>query len=206
MGSAIYAGRMLGVSLQNFNQPAVIFAIGIAVLLWTVMRIRRRTKARGNKPFGGTPMVPASAAERAPTRNSVQDVAALTEELNRLMIEMHEAARRIAAQIDNRFTKLDDLIKQADARIAALDGKSVSPNGISDPAVSKPKPRPVEAASLSANAPSESDPQTDARHIAIYALADAGKSTTTIAQELHRPIGEIELILNLRSPTTPGRR
>ena len=44
----------------------------------------------------------------------------------------------------------------------------------------------------------ETAPQLDARHVAIYALADGGKAPHDIARELDRPKGEIELILALR--------
>lgn len=42
--------------------------------------------------------------------------------------------------------------------------------------------------------------KTDDRHAEIYRLADGGRTSRQIAQELDRPYGEVELILHLRSP------
>jgi hypothetical protein len=38
----------------------------------------------------------------------------------------------------------------------------------------------------------------DPRHVAVYQLADQGLTINAIAQQVDRPMGEIELILALR--------
>jgi len=99
-------------------------------------------------------------------------------QMQNVLVELSEMARQITAQIDTRAAKLEALIREADEKIATM--KSNAP-----PALPMPPP---------ANAMPISDP----RHAQVYALADQGRSSTEIAQQLHRPSGEIELILALR--------
>lgn len=101
-------------------------------------------------------------------------------EMQNVLVEMSEMARQIAAQIDTRAARLETLIRQADERIAAM-------NAAMSPASAKP---PAQGESTS--------PAIDPRHAQIYALADQGRSSKDIAQQLNRPSGEIELILALR--------
>ncbi len=42
------------------------------------------------------------------------------------------------------------------------------------------------------------EPRIDPRHAEVYMLADQGRSSRQIAQQLQRPEGEVELILALR--------
>ncbi len=110
---------------------------------------------------------------------------AIERQMQNALVEMAEMARQISAQIDTRAAKLEELIRQADQRIAAM--KSQPPERTSAP--------PALAPELSSPPePAVADP----RHAQIYALADQGHSSRDIAQQLNRPSGEIELILALR--------
>lgn len=70
------------------------------------------------------------------------------------------------------------LIREADEKIAAMKSPPSAPPPRAEPA-----------------AP---ELPGDPRHAQVYALADQGRSSNEIAQQLHRPSGEIELILALR--------
>ena len=134
------------------------------------------------------------------------DVRAIAEELNGLMVELHEASRRVAAQVDNRATKLEILLQEADAKIARLEqltGLSTQPPP-ADPASSRDSnPLTVPHADSPSSAPSHSTPTDPPDPRAqIYDLADRGHSPREIAQLLNTQPGEIELILNLRPQHT----
>lgn len=106
-------------------------------------------------------------------------------QMQSLLVEMAEMSRQISAQLDTRAARLEALIEQADARIAALHHGGVT--GASPP------PR----------APDRVDPS----HQHVHALADAGRSVGQIASELGLPKGEVELILALRPrPDTDSDR
>ena len=98
---------------------------------------------------------------------------AVQQQMQNLLVELSELSRQINGQLDARAATLQRLIKEADDRIAQL--KTYPSEGL---------PAPVD--------------RTDARYAEIYRLADAGQSPMQIAQQLHRPQGEIELILALR--------
>jgi hypothetical protein len=112
-------------------------------------------------------------------------------EMQNVLVELSEMARQITAQIDTRSARLEALIRQADERIAAMNAQPPAKGLPSAASTSQAPP-----ASLPPE-PSES-PALDPRHAQVYALADQGRSSKDIAQQLNRPSGEIELILALR--------
>lgn len=103
----------------------------------------------------------------------------LRRDLDELLVELQETSRRISAEVDMRFAKLEAVIRDADRRIAVL-------NRLERQLAEKTGETPAEPA----------DP--DARHAVVYELADAGFSPIEIARDLGKTPGEVELILNLR--------
>jgi hypothetical protein len=103
-------------------------------------------------------------------------------QMNGVLVEMANMARQISAQIDSRSAKLEELIKEADDKIAEL--KSLSSGEIVQETA--PSPRAVQKA------------QEDARHAEVYTLADEGLGAVEIAKRIGRQRGEVELILALR--------
>ena len=77
----------------------------------------------GLRPQCGGLVAPPPLSPRQLRRPALKasDIRAIAEELNSLMVELHEASRRIAAQVDNRATKLEILLQEADAKIARLE-------------------------------------------------------------------------------------
>jgi hypothetical protein len=151
-------------------------------------------------------------------RISLTQQKALEREMNTLVVELHNMARKMSAQLDTRAAKLEQLIADADQRLALLKQLGQIDGDISPaprPAVTEkddaPRMRLVRDEPLETAAkPFETsnlelpDDRPDERHRAIYELADAGLSAPVIAQRLSRPAGEIELILALRPRSAAG--
>jgi cytoskeletal protein RodZ len=94
--------------------------------------------------------------------------------------EQTDAARSLAAALDNKAERLEQLLVQAEDRIAALEAAlaEMDASGRAAP----PQRVPL-------------DPLTRS----VYELADSGCSTVDIARQLDEQIGKVELILALRS-------
>lgn len=148
--------------------------------------------------------------------------------MDELLVQLEEASRRISAQVDTQFERLRAAIRDADERINRLErGRPVhrpaapppsqpveefrpglpAPPPTAPPAA--PAPAAVTRAAVSAVVPTAPPaaatppPPTpaDERRQRIYELADAGMSLVTIADVLQIPVGEVELILSLRTFT-----
>ncbi len=105
--------------------------------------------------------------------------------------ELHDTARRLSAQQDNKAQRLEKLIEDADQRIAAL-GLSAAAAPPATGAVPTPAP-------TAAPAPSNGEQRMDPLTEEIYELADAGRTSVEIAQHLDEQVGKVELILALRA-------
>ena len=170
-GAGMLCG-MLADGIFDYVTPPVLFVTGLAIITWTVVRMRKQAK---RDLASGRTTVPTNSL-------SASDVRHLAEELNTLVAELQDTSRRIAAQIDNRVTKLDILLAEADEKIKRLEAAVTA---------STPLPDSLPAATPPAEA-------SDPRHRRIYELADQGHSPREIAQQVSMPPGEVELILNLR--------
>ncbi len=106
----------------------------------------------------------------------------LRRDLESLMVELQELSRKIGAEIDTRFAKLEAAMRDADRRIASLN-RLARKTGQTPP-------------------PPEDPGEADLRHQIVYELADAGMKAIEIAKELGKTPGEVELILNLRGRTS----
>lgn len=153
----------------------VLVALGIITILYAVMR----------NPFGKKDPL-----SRAPKFASLAQQRSVERQMQNVLVELSEMTRQISAQLDTRAGKLEALMKEADEKIAAL--KAMSASG---PAMTPPS-----AASLASSSQPMATPASslDPRHAQVYALADQGRSSREIAQQLQRPSGEVELILALR--------
>jgi len=119
-------------------------------------------------------------------------------------VKMHETARDLSAQLDSKMSALGHLIRDADRAAARLEtaleaaGGDVRPPGQAES---------LEAAATDDSHPNStpadgSPPEEAAGHRAseeIYTLADYGFDTREIAHRVDMPIGEVELILRLRT-------
>ncbi|UCD27356.1 MAG: hypothetical protein JSV03_09510 [Planctomycetota bacterium] len=103
----------------------------------------------------------------------------ITRDLEDLLVELQELSRRISADIDTKFAKLEAAIRDADRRIAVLN--RLDRHMVDETSVN-----------------SQEAGDHEARHAVIYELADAGFTPVQIAKDLGKSPGEVELILNLR--------
>jgi DNA-binding NarL/FixJ family response regulator len=118
-------------------------------------------------------------------------------DMNGLMVEMLDTARQMTAQLDTRAARLEVLMKEADARLAAL--KAATGSTAAGPTfTSSSSPAPAAPAAPLAVAPPSPETPPDPRHAEVYLMADQGRSPQEIARKLNRPNGEVELILALR--------
>ncbi len=134
---------------------------------------------------------------RAPQFGSLAQQRSTERQMQNLLVQLAEMSRQVSAQLDTRAARLDALIREADEKIARLHETrnkiaSAEPRLQPDPAHSADSQS--YASSSNENAPSVPDP----RHADVYALADEGHDARSIAEQLARPSGEIELILALR--------
>lgn len=126
------------------------------------------------------------------------NVRELTVEIQALLTEVEETARRAAAQVDNRYRKLEQLVLEADdkiQRLEALMAAAQRTGARGDALASTGGAELLSRLRQERGAPSATE---DPAYQPIYRLADAGHCAREIAQELGRQPGEVELILALR--------
>jgi len=136
----------------------------------------------------------------------IREQRGLHQSMDELLLQLEDMSRRIGAQVDTKFAKLETVIRDADERIARLEAilgqsdtkeKSRKPRRAASrrdtPVKSAPDPAPP-----SIGKPAPAIENTDPRFAHVYALADGGTTPIEIAKQLDMPLGEVELILNLR--------
>ncbi len=151
--------------------PALMVIVAAAIGLWTVRRGRRDARQRGDPARRMLEQV----REEREVRNS----------MDTLMIGLEEFTRRLNAQLDTKSAKLECLIRDADQRINKL--RSLASGG----AVAEPGQQAADEDT------SFTVPDTE-QFQQVRSLADDGRSPIQIAQALDMPLGEVELLLNLR--------
>lgn len=175
--------------LQNNILPMIgiiaIIGIGFLMIISVRGKVSRRNSARPS-PRELIEQIKARGLQRSESHVSSAD--------------MVQTTQRLATQLDNKAAKLEVLIKHADDRIALLKklhSKAAAPKPTKPKAEFKkpPTPRPhLEVERQKRPVPQMIDPLTRS----VYNLADYGRSSLEIAQELDEQVGKVELILSLR--------
>jgi len=189
----------------------VMWIVGIILLAFVMLKMTRRKIAKSNKYQNLT------AQERIQRRIEYNKT---FDQMNELMAALAELARQINGQIDTRLKNLEILLQQADEKIqqlAALNGhESSNPDNnnsthinvsetIRDIADQFHHPQ---AHLNNQNFDSEKIPkqqisaeqnqvELSPASREVLDLSQSGMSKIDIAEKLHRPVGEIELILSL---------
>ncbi len=161
---------VIGEPVDGNQFIALLIAAIAGFLLITGIRRKQRERARA---------ADRQPTLRVPTTSTLDSKEKLARDLEQLIGELQDLSRKITAEIDTRFSKLESAIRDADRRIAVLSRLSRTTG-------TKTDERPAE------------DQNEDIRYAIVYELADAGFSPVEIAKDLGRTPGEIELILNLR--------
>lgn len=198
---------------QDSLLPGMLLAAGVIVLVLIMMR----RLARKPKQATSLPTDERLAAVRE------QAIASITP-LERSLAEAEELTRRLAATLDNKADRIDLLIQEADRKLEELNRANAQITRHTPVQTSDRQPRPQRTIdpSLMDRARVEQDraerapddysrheptPQhdqstssngSDPVHHRVWALADDGIPTVEIARSLNQPVGQVELILNLR--------
>ncbi len=185
-------------------QQWVLIVGGFTLLGYFYLRSRG---VRRRDPLSRAPKQVATATDLARHR-------ATERQLESLLVDLEQMSRQISAQLDTRAARLEALLAEADEKIAALDraagrGDGNGLNHGSHRPLHGVEVRGVATSPMSLYAagppvgpePSNLAPPPDGvdRTTAkIYAMADEGRPAAQIAHDIHRPQGEVELILALR--------
>lgn len=149
---------------------------GVLLIVISLLVIVRRSRAQA---------MSLTAAERAERARQVQGV---HRDLERLMVEIEQMAKRLGDQLDAKALRLEQLLAQAEQRVQQLQ------SSLRQTEEEEPAAGPLNAASA-VTSPPDDDPLTRS----VCALADQGLTSLQIAQRLGEHAGKVELILALRS-------
>ena len=178
-------GKMLGLTQVQW----VLILSGVAFIF--ALRRWRHLQQRKAKQ---APLKSVQAARESVDGNPTMNMRDVTMQIQALLRDVEDTARRAAAQVDNRYVKLEVLLTEADEKIKRLEELSRLLAGTPEAAEG------IKTASRMRETLADSE---NAAHGPIYQLADAGMPAREIAQKLGKQPGEIELILALR---TSGKR
>ena len=164
----------LTLAAGGFNTDSLI-PLGIALLaMFLLMNSMRRKQRDASKRFNQPDPI------RPPPITRAEELE-LRRDMESLLAELQELSRRISADIDTRYAKLEAVIRDADRRIAVLNRLARQRGG----------------GERDGELPAE-DVGLDVRYDVVYELSDAGFTPIEIAKDLGKTTGEIELILKLR--------
>lgn len=142
-----------------------------------------------------------------PFRTSLVQQRALERDMQNVIVELSEMTRQMSAQLETRAAKLEQLMADADAKIAELkrvrESIPATPGltTIATDTLSTAEPTPATQPSM--RLVTESNPHSEDRWAEVYRLGDEGLTLPEIARRLARPNGEVELILALRQKPQP---
>lgn len=185
--------------------PTMLFMLG-ALLIVSVM-LRRAMRALSRDASASDCALP-----REPTTAGPR-VSGATDELARWEIRMHELSRDLSGQLDTKIIVVEQLLRRVEQQTARLElaiseaqrwgvGQTEAASaGRDDPLVDN-WPLAGDPARLAADALTPSTTQravADQLRRQVAALAAQGKPASAIAKQLDAPLGEVELLLSLRS-------
>jgi hypothetical protein len=148
--------------------PQVLVMVGmllvIGSLVWMGMRRSRR-----NQPEARTH----AHAEKHNSRLESQ----ARQDIDELMVRLEEVSREICGKVDTRFARLEQVIAEADQKLAALKAVLRRQDGNGD---SPPFPVAI-----------------DPKHLEVCRRFNEGQAVVAIAREMGLVPGEVELIVSL---------
>jgi len=199
----------------------MLFLLGLGLVIAILMlRSRRYFRQVSRHQASPTPPPP----KRKPTHPP-----GAPREYEQWEVAMHELARDLSSQLDSKIRVLELLIREANQAAGRLEtavkraggeASRAAPQLSSQPSMQpsvQPSPPRESVAARQADPPQRPATQSKSagrpplslkvagnpRFERIYALADAGLSTATIANQIGGQVGEVELILSLRGTQQP---
>ena len=174
------------------ENPSIALLAGLLLVTMSLMmRIaKRRRHSRANL----------STSERT---ERLRQQHGLRGDLETLMVEIEQLAKRLGAQLDAKSIQLQRLLDQADHKLnqmrQAVDPPQRNPAASPDDNTGNvPPPARDDVIAPTDAAPENSDAAQDRLTRHVHQLADRGLDPLTIARELNEHVGKIELILALR--------
>ena len=155
------------------NADLLMIAGVLLITLVLMINLRKRFHKGGRRTRADELLTPREKIER------IKQTAGMKNDLRSMMVELEELTRRFGSQLDTRAIKVENLLREADQRIAQLE-------------------RLTGRSGASSAEESVGPPQADELARKVTRLADQGKDPGEIAQALEEHIGKIELILALR--------
>lgn len=206
-----------GSSMVEWIFMAVVLSVAGALLLRTQRYFSRqaRTPTSYEPPGGGRRKgdIPhLREASSGPIRQTgdvpFSPAVPAPDALQRWEVEMHDLGRELSARLDSKMSVLQHLIRDADRAAARLESAMAATGpGPRAPILPPEGQRANQAEALFSGAsaageasaygrPGQTHP---GRYDEIYLMADYGHPAAEIAKKLGLPIGEVELILSLRT-------
>lgn len=180
-----------------FSDVLLVLGLGM-ITTWLVLRIRKhRAKAEPT-------ITPSQRAQRLRQERGMRG------DLEDLMVEIEQLAKRFSAQLDAKSIQLERLLREADERIQQLQqleqakpqpGFAPEPDPAATP-VSHATPPRSDPAALNPSGASTTAPHDDPLVGKVHDLADRGMEAIEIARALDAHLGKVELILALRQTRT----
>ena len=176
---------MIQLALDTTEFPGNMLLPGgiVLIVMWLMFRLRKRGKN------------PTAIARPAEQLEQQRQASGLRGDLERVMVEVEQLAKRFGAQLDTKSIRLEKLIEQADARIAELERLEAPGDTASGESAG------VSADSTRDGLESDTIPEAEQESEmarAVYRMADTGSDPVEIAKVLGEHVGKIELILALR--------
>lgn len=198
------------------NTSSLVFLVALMLVIGFLLLRSRRYLARQERQE--VDWRPTAAASPASRQRSVHPQET-PDELVQWEVQMHDLARTLSGQLDSKMSALEHLIREADraaGRLEAaleamqrLSGASPAPSQMASPepgSLESPLPASTSGATQAEAIETPARPSAsseasaaDRRYEEIYLLADYGFAPQEIAHRVGMPIGEIQLILGLRS-------
>ncbi len=208
--------------IGGITTPQIIFLFGLSLVIMILL-------VRSRRHFRRVTQLQVPAPPAAQPKKTTQ-LAGRTREHEQWEVAMHDLARDLSGQLDSKIrvlellireanqvaTRLESAVKRADSgRMTRLPPREEVFGGdrslsipLDKPAAPEsPKPAAVPATAVPKEKVRRAAPlgvANNPRFERIYALADAGLSSTTIATQIGGQVGEVELVLSLRGTQPSG--
>jgi len=178
------------------------FGAGVLMLIFFLMRRSRRYLGKTKR-------------EKSTSRRKLDDARQATAlldappEILRWQVEMHETARDLKAELDSKMSALQAIIRIAseessrlEAVIARAELLGVSPCADTLAAIEELTGSEDCGSTLPPDTSLADSAEIVARRDAVYRLADQGLAASAIARSIGASLGDVELLMSLRSEST----
>lgn len=129
---------------------------------------------------------------------SIEELAELEDHVKDLLTQLQSTAEKSTSQLDERITKLTELLERADSKIGSLEQSESSVIQSRVAPVNEPPPFKKAGPAIKETVPGDNTNENKDVFDKIGEMALAGIKIEDIAKELNMHSGEIQLMLGLR--------